>query len=41
MRGTPEAREFVNMPEAGGVKTAIQRGDGFGDYLKALVEEQP
>lgn len=42
MRNTPDARRFIAIAEAEGVRAAITRRDGpFGDYSQAPAEEQP
>ena len=42
MRNTPDARRFIAIAEAEGVRAVISRRDGpFGDYSQAPAEEQP
>jgi enoyl-CoA hydratase len=42
MRNTPDAKQFVELARAQGVKAAVARRDGpFGDYSQAPKEEQP
>ena len=42
MRNTPDAREFIELARAQGVKAAVARRDGpFGDYSQAPQDEQP
>ena len=42
MRNTPEAKEFIELARAQGVKAAVARRDGpFGDYSQAARDEQP
>jgi enoyl-CoA hydratase len=42
MRNTPDAHEFIDLAERGGVQAAVQRRDGpFGDYSQAPREDQP
>ena len=42
MRNTPDAREFIELARAQGVKAAVARRDGpFGDYSQAPKDEQP
>jgi enoyl-CoA hydratase len=42
MRNTPEAKEFIELAERGGVSGAVVQRDGpFGDYSQAPPEEQP
>jgi enoyl-CoA hydratase len=42
MRNTPEAKAFIDVARAEGVRAAVERRDGpFGDYSQAPVDEQP
>jgi enoyl-CoA hydratase len=42
MRNTPDARSFIDLAGAEGVRAAVARRDGpFGDYSQAPAEEQP
>jgi enoyl-CoA hydratase len=42
MRNTPDALEFIDEAERGGVSAAVARRDGpFGDYSQAPAEERP
>lgn len=42
MRNTPDARRFIALAEANGVRAAIAERDGpFGDYSQAPKDEQP
>jgi enoyl-CoA hydratase len=42
MRNTPDAKQFIAIAEARGVRAAIGRRDGpFGDYSQAPAEDQP
>ncbi len=42
MRNTPDARRFIAVAEAQGVRAAIAERDGpFGDYSQAPEDEQP
>jgi enoyl-CoA hydratase/carnithine racemase len=42
MRNTPDAKEFIELAEREGVRSAVTRRDGpFGDYSQARPEDQP
>ena len=42
MRNTPDAKEFVELAERDGVRSAVARRDRpFGDYSQAPADEQP
>ena len=42
MRNTPDAKEFIELARARGVKAAVERRDGpFGDYSQAPKDQQP
>ena len=42
MRNTPDAKEFIELARAQGVKAAVERRDGpFGDYSQAPKDQQP
>ena len=42
MRNTPDARQFIELARAQGVKAAVERRDGpFGDYSQAPEDQQP
>ena len=42
MRNTAEAKAFIDLARAEGVRAAVERRDGpFGDYSQAPVDEQP
>ena len=42
MRNTPDARRFIELAEAEGVRAVIEQRDGpFGDYSQAPPERQP
>jgi enoyl-CoA hydratase len=42
MRNTPDAREFIELARAEGVRAAVARRDGpFGDYSQAPPDQQP
>jgi enoyl-CoA hydratase len=42
MRNTPDAKEFIELAERDGVRSAVTRRDGpFGDYSQAPPEDQP
>lgn len=42
MRNTPDAKRFIALAEANGVRAAIAERDGpFGDYSQAPKDEQP
>jgi enoyl-CoA hydratase len=42
MRNTPEAREFIELAEAEGVRAVVERRDGpFGDYSQAPPDQRP
>jgi enoyl-CoA hydratase len=42
MRNTPDARQFIELARAQGVKAAVERRDGpFGDYSQAPKDQQP
>jgi enoyl-CoA hydratase len=42
MRNTPEARSFIELAKAQGVRAAVERRDGpFGDYSQSTAQDQP
>jgi len=42
MRNTPDAKSFIEMARAQGVKAAVERRDGpFGAYSQAPKDQQP
>jgi enoyl-CoA hydratase len=42
MRNTPDAKQFIELARAQGVKAAVERRDGpFGDYSQAPKDQQP
>ena len=42
MRNTPDAKEFIELARAQGVKAAVARRDGpFGDYSQASPDQRP
>lgn len=42
MRNTPDAKSFIELAQAEGVRAAVARRDGpFGDYSQAPDDEQP
>ena len=42
MRNTPDAKSFIDLARAQGVRAAVQQRDGlFGDYSQAPADEQP
>jgi enoyl-CoA hydratase len=42
MRNTAEAKAFIDLARAEGVRAAVERRDGpFGDYSQAPIDEQP
>jgi enoyl-CoA hydratase len=42
MRNTPDARRFIELAEAEGVRAVVEQRDGpFGDYSQAPPERQP